>query len=187
MANIVQYGFRPAAGQNNLRVLRFYCDGTNNSTAIFVGDVVKNHSNGGVVASTAAAGTTQVGVVVGIFDTNMIPVGHPSSAVSTKYLTASVVGYVEVALAFDDAFFVAQSAGTSYAITDLWAGVNLVATAGSTTTAHSNHNLGATGGTDIRLVGVINNGQNAVGSANCDMLVQFMSSTWSQIAPSGGV
>lgn len=188
MANIVQYGLRPVSGgQNNVKILRFLCDGTNNSTSIFVGDVVKNHSNGGVIASTAAAGTTMVGVVVGLFDTNQIPIGHPSAAVSSKYLPASTVGYADVAIANDDTLFIGQSAATSYAAADVWAGVNLVATAGNTTTGHSGHNLGATGGTDFRIVGLVINPNNAFGSANCDVYVQFMSSTWSQIAPSGGV
>src|SRR6266853_5857270 len=120
MANIVQYGLRPLiGGANNIRTMRFYCDGTNNSTAIYEGDVVKADAGGGVIASTAAAGLSNVGVVTGIFDTNGIPVAHPLSAVSTKYLTASVVGYVDVALALPDAFFIGQSLATSYVAADI--------------------------------------------------------------------
>jgi hypothetical protein len=177
MANIVKYGITPfIGGQNNIRVRRFYCDGTNNSTAIFVGDVVKGDAGGGVVASTAGAALSNVGVVVGIFDVSGIPVGHPSAAVSTKYLTASVKGYVDVALALPDAFFISQSATVAYALTDVFALVNLVATAGDTTTAHSNHRLGATSGSDFRLLGVVDNPNNAIAAVNCDMIIMFQSS-----------
>lgn len=181
MANIVQYGLRPLiGGQNLIQTQRFFCDGTNNSTAIFVGDVVKGHSNGGVIASTAGAALSNVGVVTGIYDTNMIPVGSPLAAVTSKYLPASTVGYVDVALALPNTIFLGQSAATSYTAVDVFALVNLVATAGSTTTARSNHNLGATGGSDFRLLGAIVNGVNALGTANCDMMVIFQSSIFGQ-------
>lgn len=181
MANIVQYGLRPVSGgQNSIKVLRFSCDGTNNNVNIFIGDVVKGNSNGGVIASTAGAALNNVGVVVGIFDTNQIPVGSYVSAVSNKYLPASTVGYVDVALALPDAIFIGQSLATSYAATDVFVGVNLVATAGNTTTAHSGHNLGATGGGDFRILGLVTNPANAFGSINCDVFVSFMASVWGQ-------
>lgn len=183
MANITKYGLMPfIGGQNRILVRRFLCDGTNNSTSIFVGDVVKAHSNGGVIASTASATVANVGVVVGIYDTNQIPVAHPSAAVSSKYLPASTVGYVDVALGLPGSFFVAQSLATSYAVTDVFATVPLVATAGSTVTAHSGHNIGTatTGSGDFLLVGVVDNPANAVGSANCDMVVCFLTSIFGQ-------
>lgn len=180
MANIVQYGFRPVLGSaNSINVFRFYCDGTNNSTSIFVGDVVKGHSNGGVIASTAGAALSNVGVVVAAYDTNQIPVGHVLGAVATKYLPASTVGYVDVALGTPNAIFMGQSLSTTYAATDLFALVNLVATAGSTTTARSNHNLGATGGSDFRLIGLVANGNNSY-AANADMYFIFQSSIFGQ-------
>ena len=183
MANIVQYGFRPLiGGANTIQVRRFYCDGTNNSTAIFVGDIVKAHSNGGVIASTAGAVLANVGVVVGIFDTNGIPVGHPMAAVSTKYLTASVVGYVDVALALPGCLFIGQSATVSIAATDIFGSAPLVATAGSQTTARSNHRIGTvtTGASDFLILDVVQNGVNAVGSVNCDVIVQFNGSMFGQ-------
>ncbi len=183
MANIVQYGFRPLiGGANTIEVRRFYCDGTNNSTALFEGDVVKANSNGGVVASTASAVLGNVGVIVGIYDTNQIPVGSPLSAVSTKYLTASVVGYVDVALALPGALFLCQSATVSIAATDIFGSAPLVATAGSTVTARSNHRLGTvtTGASDFLILGVVENGVNAVGSVNCDVIVQFNGSIFGQ-------
>lgn len=181
MANIVQYGFVPfIGGQNTIRVRRFLTDGSANNTRIFVGDVVKADSGGGIVASTAAAGLNNVGVVVGIYDSNGIPAGHPSSSVTTKYLPASTAALVDVALALPDSFFVAQSAGTSYAATDVFQGVDLVATAGNTTTAHSGHNLGATSGSDFRILGIVDAPNNAYGSANCNVVVHFLKSIFGQ-------
>lgn len=180
MANIVQYGLRPViGGQNLIQTQRFYCDGTNNSTSLFVGDVVKGHSNGGVIASTAGAALSNVGVITAIFDTNGVPVGHPNGAVTSKYLPASTVGYVDVALALPTTIFMGQSAATAYTAADIFALVNLVATAGSTTTARSNHNLGATGGADFRLIGLVADGNNAYG-VNGNMLVIFQSSIFGQ-------
>jgi hypothetical protein len=173
MANIIQYGFRPAEGTNNIVVKRFLLDGTENSTRLAVGDVVMSTSGGGLNAATAGIGLGLVGVVVGLYDANGIPIGHPMSTVSTKYLTASVAGYADVALALSGAFFVAQSLSTSYARTDIWTVAALVATACDTTTGHSQHKLGATGGADFLLVQEIIKPNNSLGSANCDMLVHF--------------
>lgn len=181
MANIVQLGLRPVlGGQNTIFTMRFKCDGTNNNVNIFVGDVVKGDAGGGVIASTAAAGLSNAGVVVGIYDTNMIPVGHPLAAVTSKYLPASTVGYVDVALAMPQTIFIGQSSATSYAATDVFVGVNLVAGTGSTTTARSAHNLGATGGSDFRILGLVEDGVNAFGSANCNVFVHFLKSIFGQ-------
>ena len=181
MANIVQYGIRPLiGGQNNIRVRRFYLDGSANNLAIGIGSVVQADAGGGVIASVAAAGLGNVGAVVGLYDANQIPVGHPSSAISTKYIPASTVGYVDVALALPGTVFVGQSAATSYAATDVFVGVNLVVAAVDTTTGHSGHNLGATGGSDFRILGKVNNPNNAWGAVNCDVEVIFLKSIFGQ-------
>lgn len=181
MPNIVQYGLRPLlGGQNTIFTMRFKCDGSANTVNIFNGDVVKGDAGGGVIASTAGAGLSNAGVVVGIYDTNMIPVGHPLSLVGTKYLPLSTVGYVDVALAYPQTVFMGQSAATSYAATDVFIGVNLVAGTGSTTTARSGHNLGATGGSDFRILGLVEDGNNAYGSVNCNIYVHFLKSIFGQ-------
>lgn len=181
MANIVQYGLRPVlGGQNLITTMRFKCDGTNNSTSIFIGDVVQGNSGGGVVVSAAAVGLGNVGVVVGIYDTNLIPAGHPMAAFTNKYLPASTVGYVDVALAMPNAVFIGQSAATSYVAADVFVGVNLVAGTGSTTTARSGHNLGATGGSDFRILGLVEDGVNAFSAINCNVFVVFLKSIFGQ-------
>lgn len=181
MANIVQLGLRPVlGGQNTVFTMRFKCDGSANNANLFVGDAVQGDAGGSVKASTAAAGLGNVGVITGIYDTNLIPIGHPLSVVASKYLPASTVGYVDVALAFPTTIFIGQSAATSYAATDVLVGVNLVAGTGSTTTARSGHNLGTTGGSDFRILGLVENGNNAFGSANADVFVHFLKSIFGQ-------
>ena len=181
MANIVQYGLRPASGgQNNIKVMRFYCDGSANNLDIGIGSVVQADAGGGVIASVAAAGLGNVGVVVATFDLNQIPNGHFAAANSKPYLPASKVGYVDVALALPDAVFIGQSATTSYAATDVFVGVNLVVSAVDTNTGHSGHRLGATGGSDFRILGLVTNPNNAWGSVNADVYVHFLKSIFGQ-------
>lgn len=189
MANIVTYGFRPHRGatSQNHQIMRFLTDGSANSTSLFVGDVVQVDAGGGIKAGTAGDHLGNLGVIVGIYDPNGIPVGHPSSAQSTKYLPASVKGLIDVALAIPGALFIGQSLATSYAATDVFSGVDLVATAGNTTTAASGHNLGAasTGVKDFLLLAVVDNPNNALGAINCDMVVTFLSSVFGQGAGLG--
>jgi hypothetical protein len=178
MANKQKGGLRPVSGgQNNIKVMRFYCDGSANSSAISIGDVVKADSGGGVVLSSAGAGVANVGVVVGTFDTNQIPNGHPMSAnASYKYLPASTVGYVDVALALPDAIFIGQSALTSYALTDVFAVANIVATTVNTTTHHSAMTLGALSGADFRILGKRDGANNDWGAVYCDVYVCALAS-----------
>lgn len=189
MSNIVQYGFRPHRGGSSTphQVMRFLTDGTANSTSLFVGDVVQIDAGGGIKAATAGDHLGNLGVIVGIYDSNGIPAGHPSSSNANKYLAASTKALIDVALALPGALFVGQSLATSYAAVDVFAGVDLVATAGSTTTATSGHNLGAvsTGVKDFLLLGPVDNPGNALGSANCDMVVCFLSSVFGQGAGLG--
>ena len=187
MANIDNTGFRPAV-PNPDKIRRFPVT-TSNATALYVGDAVKPEANGGITPLDAGAtgNDLALGVIVALFDSNGIPVGHPSSSVSTKYLGASTAGYADVHLATPGEQFIGQSqTGTSYAATDIFAGVNIVAGAGSTTTARSGHELGATGGTDAVILGIVNDPLNTWG-VNVDVYFAFLSSYWGQVNPTGGV
>lgn len=186
MANRDSTGFRiEAGGQNNVRVFRFPVT-TSNGTNLFLGDTVKPESNGGVTPLTAGGTGTGMGVVVGLYDSNGVPVGTHSSSVSTRYLPSSTAGYCDVALALPGTIFVGQSqTGTSYAATDIFAAVNLIAGTGNTTLGVSGHELGATGGTDFLLLGIINEPSNSYG-VNVDMAFSFLSSFWGQINATGG-
>ena len=187
MANIDNTGFRPAV-PNPDKVRRCPVT-TSNATALYVGDAVKPESAGGVTPLDAGASGNDLalGVIVALHDSNGVPVGAPGSSVSTKYLAALTAGYADVHLATPGEQFIGQSqTGTSYAATDLFAGVNIVAGAGDTTTARSGHELGATGGTDCVLLGKVNTPDNVYG-VNVDMYFSFLTSYWGQVNPTGGV
>lgn len=180
-------GFRVAVKFGPPKCFLFPVDASS-STAMFVGDAVVNNAAGSVRPAAAGFTSTGVGVVQALYDSNMIPVGDVRSSVSTKYLTGSVAGYALVALAIPGQIFIGQSqTGTSYAAADIFAAANLVAGSGSTTTARSGHELGATGGADFLLLGKVDEPENAYGSANVDFYFTFLGSTWGQVNPTGGV
>ena len=188
MPNIDNTGFRPKT-PNSDKVRRFPVVAAGNATALYVGDAVKPEANGGVTPLDAGATGSDLclGVIVAIYDSDGIPVGMHNSSVSTKYLAASTAGYVDVHIATPGEVFIGQSqTGTSYAVTDIFAGVNIVAGAGDTTTARSGHELGATGGVDAAILGKVEDPNNAWG-VNVDVYFSFLSSYWGQINPTGGV
>ena len=188
MPNRDNTGFRPAEKFGQVIYWMFNVDASS-GTALFIGDVVVNNAAGSVRPAAAAFTSTGVGVCVGVYDTNRIPCGHPNSVVTTNYLSASTAGYALVALAMPGQFFIAQSqTGTTYAAADVWTAVNLVAGAGNTSTAHSNHELGATGGADFQIIGLVDEPENtfALGE-NVDVYVRFLGSVWGQVNPTGGI
>lgn len=190
MPNQDHTGFRPATGAQPKRLVLRFPVTTSNGTNLFVGDAVRPESAGGVTPLDAGATVNDValGVVVALFDSNGIPVGGAESSVSTKYLGSSTAGYADIDCCVPGAVFIGQAqTGTTYAATDVFAGVNIVAGTGSTTTANSGHELGATGGTDCILLGLVNDPNNAFGSENADMYFSFLTSFWGQVNPTGGV
>lgn len=187
MANKDNLGFRPAVP--NPDKVRLFAVTTSNATNLFVGDAVKAESNGGVTPLDAGASGNDLalGVIVALYDTNLIPVGAPGAAVTTKYLAASTAGYAAVHLATPGEQFIGQSqTGTSYAATDVFAAVNIVAGTGDTVTSRSGHELGATGGTDCLILGKVGEPGNDWG-VNVDVYFCFLTSYWGQVNPTGGV
>ena len=189
MANKDNLGFRPAV-PNPDKVRRFPVTAAGNPTYnLFVGDAVKPESTGGVCPLDAGAtgNDLALGVIVAVYDSNGVPCGAPGSSISTKYLTLGVAGYVDVHIATPGEQFIGQSqTGTAYVVSDIFAGVNIVAGTGDTTTARSGHELGATGGVDAVILGLVNEPGNAWG-ANVDVYFSFLSSYWGQIPPAAGV
>lgn len=191
MANIRNTGLVPAGvAGNHIVVLRFPVD-SGNTTAVFLGDVLRNSSTGSVYPAAANAGVTAVGVCVGLYDSAGLPVGSPGSSVSTKYLAASTAGYADVALALPDAIFVAPF-GATYTPTaaDIFGSVDHVATAGDTTTSRSGHVLGGAGGINTEaqfvILGLVNDPGNSWGDY-CDVYVRFLESAFGQVNPTVGV
>ena len=191
MANIRNTGLRPAGvAGNHIVVLRFPIE-SSNTTAVFVGDILRNYSGGSVYPAAADAGVTVVGVCVALYDANGIPVGAPGSLSSTKYLAALTAGYADVALALPDAVFVAPF-GATYTPTsaDIFGSIDHVATAGDTTKATSGHVLGGAGGINteaqMQILGLVNDPMNSWGTY-CDVYVRFLESAWGQVNPTVGV
>lgn len=191
MANIRNTGLRPAGvAGNHIVVMRFPVS-SDNSTNVFVGDIMRNAAAGYVYPAAADAGVTVIGVCVGVYDSNGIACGSPGSSTSTKYLAGSTAGYADIALALPDAIFVAPF-GATYTPTsaDIFGSIDHVATAGSTTTARSGHVLGGAGGINteaqMRILGLVTDPGNSWGDY-CDVYVSFLESMWGQVNPTVGV
>ena len=199
MANVSKInGFKPVKhvngspynGQANV-----YATATTDSTALFVGDVVKLASDANAqgiqfvtaaTSGTAGTGAAAVGVVVGVINTKLDPVTgamtNGSIALDTpQYRPASVAQYVLVADAPDVIYEVeATTASSAYTflVGDVGLNANLTAGAGgSTVTGNSSYSLdcadkGTTATLPFKIVGVSQKIGNEVG-ASCKVLVQL--------------
>lgn len=182
MANIDNpRGFTPVAMLDGSAIpVRRFPVYASQADGIFIGDVIKALSSGNVEAADAGDDKAVLGVCVGIFDTNGTPIGEPNSSVSTKYLTATTGGYVNVALALPSAVFRVQclSAATP-ASTDVFAASDHTATAGSTAMAQSRHELTASFSTDaqFKVIGKVDEPGNDW-AEHVDVLVVAQESYW---------
>lgn len=167
-------GFIPATGVGAPHQYREFPVDTSNTTGIYIGDVC-DFDGTAVVPAAADAGVSAVGVAVAVSDSNHIPCGHPNSSQSTKYLPASVAGFVNVALALPGCIFRCQSSsGGNVAATDIGATADHVAGTGDTTTARSRHELNhATGGLQFRILGKVEQPGNGWDDANVELYVMF--------------
>jgi len=162
MANISKInGFRPVKhvtgapynGQSNI-----YAVASGDSTALFVGDVVKLAADANAqgvqyvtahAAGVAGTGQPALGVVVGIINSKLDPVTGKMSTGTISldtpvYRPASTEQYVLVADSPDLIYEVeATAAGSAYAfaVADVGQNANIFAGAGSTSTGNSAHSL----------------------------------------------
>jgi len=145
---------------------------------LFIWDpVVVNGTDRNVIIATAGTGNAITGSIVGIYDSNKVPLQYWDSG-------HSGVGYVLVA---DDPrqLFIAQGDGdTSYLdINDCNGNINLVSGSGSTVNYLSGWELddsdtgGNTAGDQIRLLRPNQVSGNTVGIANCDWLCRINNHT----------
>ena len=162
MANVSKInGFNPVKHLNGSPYngqATMYAHSSGDSTALFVGDVVKlsgSANTSGIqyvtaaTAGTAGTGAAAVGVVVGVVNTKLDPVTgkmtNGSIALDTpQYRPASTAQYVLVADATDVIYEVeATNGGSAYsfAATDIGQNANLYAGSGSTTTGASAYSL----------------------------------------------
>lgn len=156
------------------------------ATNLFVGDLITAEADGKCNPAAANDGGAVLGAVVAIYDSNGIPAGHPSSAISTKYKPASTAAIVTVALGLPGALFRCQSdSGTNVAETERFATANHVAGAGDTTTAVSKHELDADDigtGLQLRIVDKVDEPGNDWGDEHVDLLVMFNESVFNSPA-----
>lgn len=191
-------GFRPVKhvtgapynGQANI-----YGVASGDSTALFVGDVVKLAADGNAAgiqyvtahaAGVAGTGQPALGVVVGVINTKLDPVDGRMSAGSISldtpvYRPGSVEQYVLVADAPDLIYEVeATAAGSAYsfAVADIGQNANIFAGSGSTTTGNSAHSLnmsdkGTAATLPFKIVGVSKKIDNEVTGNYTKVLVQI--------------
>jgi hypothetical protein len=164
MANIdFPRGLQP---WKKLEQANYYTVASDYGTAVYIGDpVIASGTNRNVTLATAGTGNKVLGAVIGVYDTNMLPL---------SYLPASTGGYVLVA-DHPDQVFVAQGDGAvSYLdINDCNGNINLVSGTGSSVNYRSGWELddsdtgGNTAGDQIRLIKPVQSADNTVGIANC--------------------
>lgn len=203
-------GFRPVKhvtgapynGQANI-----YGVASGDSTALFVGDVVKLAADGNAAgiqyvtahaAGVAGTGQPALGVVVGIINTKLDPVEGRMSAGSISldtpvYRPGSVEQYVLVADAPDLIYEVeATAAGSAYsfAVADIGQNANIFAGSGSTTTGNSAHSLnmsdkGTAATLPFKIVGVSKKIDNEVTGNYTKVLVQINNHQYKSVGTVG--
>lgn len=203
-------GFRPVKhvtgapynGQANI-----YGVASGDSTALFVGDVVKLAADGNAAgiqyvtahaAGVAGTGQPALGVVVGIINTKLDPVDGRMSAGSISldtpvYRPGSVEQYVLVADAPDLIYEVeATAAGSAYsfAVADIGQNANIFAGSGSTSTGNSAHSLnmsdkGTAATLPFKIVGVSKKIDNEVTGNYTKVLVQINNHQYKSVGTVG--
>lgn len=212
MANVSKInGFNPVKHLNGSPYngqATMYAHSSSDSTALFVGDVVKlsgSANTSGIqyvtaaTAGTAGTGAAAVGVVVGVVNTKLDPVTgkmtNGSIALDTpQYVPASTEQYLMVADATDIIYEVeATNGGSSYtmAAADVGLNANLYAGSGSTTTGNSAFSLdmgdsGSTATLPFKVVGIAQRPDNALGAA-CKVLAQLNNSQFKGGTGTAGV
>jgi len=160
-------GFRPATGVGSPHVYRlFRVDATGNATYNMGIGSLADFDGYGVNCTTAGPDVSAAGIVVGIYDSNMVPCGHPNSSVSTKYLAAATDGWALVALGLPGSVFIGQMSSGSTPTEDdvglttdnIGDGTNAV----STTTGHATDELDSTTGQgQFRIIGKVDEPGNS--------------------------
>ena len=194
----------PYNGQANV-----YATSSSDSTALFVGDVVKLAADGNTdgyqfvtaaTAGTAGTGAAAVGVVVGVINTKLDPITGKMTAGSIsldtpQYRPASTAQYVLVADATDVIYEVeATNGGSAYsfAVADIGQNANLYAGSGSTTTGNSQYSLdcgdkGTTATLPFKIVGVSPKVGNETTGNYTKVLVQLNNSQYKGGTGTAGV
>jgi len=137
-----------------------YLVDSSNGTAIFLGDFMIAEADGNVAPYTGTAGGDLLGVCVGVEG------GYDN--LNTRYLAASTAGTVMICDDPDVIFAIQEDdGGTALDITARGANCDLLATAGSTTTSQSAHEIDRSKVTaaiaQLRLLRLVERDDNAYG------------------------
>lgn len=139
-----------------------------NATAIFVGDFVILEDDGYVAPYTGTGGGNLLGVCVGVkVNRSVAATEHPG------YLPATTAGTIYVAEGPDYLFEIQEDdAGTALTVAAIGSNADVLATAGSTTTGISAHEIDRSTITDgspataqLRLVDLVDREDNAFGDS----------------------
>lgn len=176
----------PYSGQSNI-----YATAASDGTALFVGDPVKlaadANAQGIQLVTKATAGAAVLGVVVGVINTKMDPVGGTMSGGSIAldtpvYRPASTAQYVLVCDAPDVIYEVEAVTGSnasySFAVADVGQNADLSTVAGSTVTGTSAAALdmatkNTTATLQWKILGVVQRPDNEITGANTKVLVKI--------------
>lgn len=143
-----------------------YIVDSSNATAIFPGDFMIREADGNVAAYTGTGGGNLIGVCVAAgTDASMY---NTPATLTQRYLAASTAGTVLIADDPDIVFEVQEDiGGTALAAIDAGANADVLATAGSTTTGKSAHEIDrstiATTAAQLRLIRLVPREDNAIG------------------------
>ena len=143
-----------------------YIVDSSNATAVFVGDFMIREADGNVAPYTGTGGGSLLGVCVAA-GVNAQTYANPDS-LGNRYLAASTAGTVLIADDPDIVFEVQEDiGGTTLAAIDAGANADVLATAGSTTTGRSAHEIDrstiATTAAQLRLIRLVPREDNAIG------------------------
>lgn len=170
MANVDRpNGLRPIGTLNGSPMnaaIREYSVDSSNATAIFPGDAMILEDDGNVAPYTGSSGGNLLGVCVGVVvNRDVAATEHPG------YLPASTAGTVKVSVGPYILYEIQEDDGGT-ALTAAAAGSNadVLATAGSTTTGKSRHELdrstitdGSPGAAQLRLIAYVDQEDNEAG------------------------
>ena len=171
-------GFRPAQGIGSQHVFKMFRVDVNNSTAVFIGDVMDLDGEG-VGPASADAGVSVAGICIAVYDSGGIPCGSWASSVATKHLTTGTEGFALVALAIPGAVFIVQTqSGTTPTVDDIGLTSDHVTGTGDTVTSQSRNELTHSGGgLQFRIIGKVEEPGNTWG-VNVDVYVVFNESAF---------
>ena len=146
-----------------------YTVDSSNSTAIFLGDFIIREADGNVAPYAVTTGGSLLGVCVAVND------GYDD--LTARYLAASTAGTIMVADSPDQIFAIQEDdAGTALTSTARGANCDVLATAGSTSTSQSAHEIDRSQVTSataqLRLLRLVPREDNAYGdSAEWEVMI----------------